>query len=139
MTSEPENDLQRRRGGVPDADSAVAWLKTLQGKVDDMRTQRSQDAESLGDKMLTMLVPAAAAFVAGKVFSAWWNRKGPSKGADASSEPDEAGEGLIMGLVFSALSAAFVAVVSQLSGRGSRAFVNHRHRRATRRGSSSAR
>ncbi|WP_314688779.1 DUF4235 domain-containing protein [uncultured Bifidobacterium sp.] len=104
-----------------------------------MRTQRSQDAESLGDKVLIMLVPTAAAAIAGKAFSAWWRRRGPSKDAGASANSDAADQGLLMGLVFSALSAAFVAVVSQLSGRGSRAFVNHRHRRAAHRGSSSAR
>ncbi len=142
MTSKPANNRHHRSDGIPEADSIIARLETLTRKVDDMRAARSHDADSLGDKLLTVLVPAAAAAIAGKIFSSWWSRKGPAKAsttARTESGSTETDDGLITGLVFSALSAAFVAVVSQLSGRGSRAFVNHRHRRAAQRDTSSAR
>ena len=44
----------------------------------------------------------------------------------------DAPQGLAMSLAFAAVSAALGAVVSQLSDRGSKAFVDHRHRKPSR-------
>ena len=44
----------------------------------------------------------------------------------------DAPQGLAMSLAFAAVSAALGAVVSQLSDRGSKAFVDHRHRKSSR-------
>ena len=44
----------------------------------------------------------------------------------------DAPQGLAMSLAFAAISAAFGAIVSQLSNQGSQAFVERRHRKASR-------
>ena len=44
----------------------------------------------------------------------------------------DAPQSLAMSLAFAAVSAALGAVVSQLSDRGSKAFVDHRHRKPSR-------
>lgn len=107
------------------ADRIIAQLDRVNAKVDDMRNERLNDPDSMGDKLLKFALPSIAGFVAGKAFQLLWN-----KGTGAKlSEEDEAQQGLLMSVLFAALSAAFTASVSMLSDRGSKAFVARRHRK----------
>lgn len=124
-----DNSFHVRNDGIPGTESIVERLEGISGKVDDMRASREKDPDSFGDKILTMLVPTASALIAGKAFSAWWKRRGLSTGTSALHDSGHESDNLLVGVAFAALSAAFVAVVSQLSERGSRAYVDRRHRR----------
>lgn len=106
------------------ADRAVAMFHAIDRKVDAMREQRINDPDSLGDKMFKFAVPALIGLAAGKLFDIAWKRGTASRRAKNGGE-----DTWLMGLIFAALSAAFGAVVSQLSDRGSQAFVDMRHRR----------
>ena len=115
-------------GIASDADRVVEGLHRIDQKVDDLRNQRLNDPDSLGDKLVKSAVPALAGLVAGKLFQIAWDkgaaRRNVIKGlaADAlNGNRDRA-----------AISAAFGAIVSQLSNQGSQAFVERRHRKASR-------
>ena len=84
-----------------------------------MREQRLNDPDSLGDKLIKYFIPTLAGLVAGKLFQALWNR-GTSRTAKAA-----AGEDAQQGLLMSVLG----AILTTLADRGSKAFVNRRHRR----------
>lgn len=114
------------------ADRIVVGFDKINEKVDTMRAERLNDPDSLGDKLLKAALPSIAGFVAGKVFTVLWNR-GTSRrksgtGALGDGVVDDH-ESFVMSLLFSALSAAIGAVVSQLSDRGSQAIVDRRHRK----------
>ena len=108
------------------ADRAVDSLHRIDEKVN-----RLNDPDSLGDKLIKSAVPALAGLVAGKAFQMIWD-KGTSKRNLRKGLAADAPQGLAMSLVFAAVSAALGAVVSQLSDRGSKAFVDHRHRKPSR-------
>lgn len=113
------------------ADRIVAGFDKINEKVDTMRAERLNDPDSLGDKLLKAALPSIAGFVAGKVFTLLWNR-GTSRRKSAGTLGDgvvDDHESFVMSLLFSALSAAIGAVVSQLSDRGSQAIVDRRHRK----------
>ena len=114
------------------ADRIVAGFDKINEKVDAMRAERLNDPDSLGDKLLKAALPSIAGFVAGKVFTMLWNRgtsrRKSSTGALGDGVVDDH-ESFVMSLLFSALSAAIGAVVSQLSDRGSQAIVDRRHRK----------
>lgn len=113
------------------ADQIIAGFDRINDKVDAMRAQRLNDPDSLGDKLLKFALPSVAGFVAGKLFTLLWNR-GTSRVAGRGKLGDgvvDEQESFVMSLLFSALSAAIGAVVSQLSDRGSQAIVDHRHRK----------
>lgn len=134
------------RGTREAADRIISRLGAIDEKVNDMRNQRINDPDSLGDKIIKAALPSLAGLVAGKLFHTLWStgasragrgrtagnatEPGISKATAAESRSDaEQNQGVIAGLAFAALSAAFAAVVSQLSDRGSQAFVNRRHRK----------
>lgn len=118
-------------GIASDADRVVEGLHRIDQKVDDLRNQRLNDPDSLGDKLVKSAVPALAGLVAGKLFQIAWDkgaaRRNVIKGLAADAPQD-----LAMSLAFAAISAAFGAIVSQLSNQGSQAFVERRHRKASR-------
>ena len=55
-------------GIASDADRVVEGLHRIDQKVDDLRNQRLNDPDSLGDKLVKSAVPALAGLVAGKRF-----------------------------------------------------------------------
>ena len=110
------------------ADRAVDSLHRIDEKVNRLR---EDDPDSLGDKLIKSAVPALAGLVAGKAFQMIWD-KGTSKRNLRKGLAADAPQGLAMSLAFAAVSAALGAVVSQLSDRGSKAFVDHRHRKSSR-------
>ena len=97
------------------ADRAVDSLHRIDEKVNRLREDRLNDPDSLGDKLIKSAVPALA------------SKRNLRKGLAA-----DAPQSLAMSLAFAAVSAALGAVVSQLSDRGSKAFVDHRHRKPSR-------
>lgn len=123
MTDEYEDYGQ---DGASSADRTVARFHAIDEKVNAMREQRLNDPDSLGDKLFKLAFPALTGFVAGHLFQLLWD-KGTSR---ARKGGDAAQQSFLMGLLFAACSAAFGAVVSQLSDRGSQAFVDRRHRKA---------
>ena len=108
------------------ADSIIEQLDTVNEKVNAMRKARMDDPDSLAEKLLKALAPTVAGAAAGKLFSLVWNRAHPTRGANDEGRSDA----LLPTLAFSALSAAFVAIVSEVSVRGSQAWVRRRHRRS---------
>ena len=123
------------------ADRTVAQLHDLDEKVNAMKQHKSDDSETLGDKIIKLALPSLAGLVAGKVFQMLWDRFSPTAKAkragkgdvDEGLVDDDVERGLWASLVFTAMSAAFSAVISLLSDRGSNAFVAHRqHKRAQR-------
>ena len=74
---------------------------------------------------------ALAGLVAGKLFQIAWD-KGAARRNVIKGLAADAPQGLAMSLAFAAISAAFGAIVSQLSNQGSQAFVERRHRKASR-------
>lgn len=113
----------------PSAQRVVDGLRTFDGKVDAMRERRANDPDSLGDKIIKVAVPAIAGFAAGHLFQLIWNAGTRRHDVDKATGLPRP-QGFAMELLFAACSAAFGAVVSQLSDRGSQAFVNHRHRKS---------
>lgn len=108
-------------------DQIVAGFHAIDERVNAMREQRLNDPDSLGDKLIKYFIPTLAGLVAGKLFQALWNR-GTSRTAKAAAGED-AQQGLLMSVLFAGASAAFGAILTTLADRGSKAFVNRRHRR----------
>lgn len=116
------------------ADQTVEALHRIDEKVDALRERRLGDPDSMGDKIFKWAFPSIVGLVAGKVFQLAWDR-GVSSRNLARGRAADAPQGFVASLVFAAASAAFGAVVSQLSDHGSKAFVERRHsRHAARRG-----
>lgn len=101
-------------GIASDADRVVEGLHRIDQKVDDLRNQRLNDPDSLGDKLVKSAVPALAGLVAGKLFQIAWD-KGAARRNVIKGLAADAPQGLAMSLAFAAISAAFGAIVSQLS------------------------
>lgn len=116
------------------ATTLINGLHTFNDKVTAMRVARTEDPDSLGDKIIKVALPAVAGLVAGKLFESLWNtgiarRSAKRGGTGSESTRTDQQQGLIMSLLFAGLSAAFGAVISQLSDRGSKTFVAHRQRK----------
>lgn len=111
------------------ADRIVARFHDIDRKVNAMREQRLNDPDSLGDKLIKLAVPAITGMLAGHIFQRIWDRTTSPRRSRTGQDGDQ---GLLMSLVFAGCSAAFGAVLTQLSDRGSKAFVEHRHRKAAR-------
>lgn len=123
VTQERESDL------TDTADRLTAQFDSVNAKVDDMRSDIESDPDSFSDKIIKLALPALTGMLAGQIFKMIWNKQRGKDGLD----DEERQEGFFMSLVFAALSAAVTAVVSQLSDRGSKAFVDHRHNKAAKR------
>ena len=106
------------------ADKAIESLQRIDGKVDELRSQMMSDPDSLGDKLLKMAIPAVTGLVASHLFQMAWD-----KGTSRLDAEEEVQQGLFMSIAFAAASAAFAAIVSTLSCRGSQVLVNLRHRK----------
>ena len=114
------------------ADSTIDALHRIDDKVDMLRDRRLNDPDSLLDKAFKWALPTLTGAVAGKLFQLGWDRtigRGVSRMAAQKDRGDAAGQGLLMSIAFAAASAAFGAVVAQLSDRTSKAIVARRHRR----------
>lgn len=101
------------------ADRVVAALHTVDEKVNAMRDQRLNDPDSFGDKIFKSVVPTLAGLVLGKAFEMVWKKSVGRKAVRADGTKNEAAEAAL-GIVFAVVSAGFGALVSQLSGRGSK-------------------
>jgi len=108
------------------ADRVVAALHTVDEKVNAMRDQRLNDPDSFGDKIFKSVVPTLAGLALGKVFEMAWKQSVGRK-ATLPDGTTDARKDAILGIAFAVISAALGALVSQLSDRGSKAIVNHRH------------
>ena len=107
------------------ADRVVAALHTVDEKVNAMRDQRLNDPDSFGDKIFKFAMPTLVGLAFGKVFE---KKSVGRKAVRADGTKNEAAEAAL-GIVFAVVSAGFGALVSQLSGRGSKAIVDRRHAR----------
>ena len=106
------------------ADKAIENLHRIDSKINALRNQMMSDPDSLGDKLLKMAIPAVTGLVASHLFQMAWD-----KGTSRLDAEEEVQQGLFMSIAFAAASAAFAAIVSTLSCRGSQALVNLRHRK----------
>ncbi|MBT1164872.1 DUF4235 domain-containing protein [Bifidobacterium felsineum] len=112
-----------------EADQMIEGLHHIDDAVNAAREHRLNDPDSLGDKFIKSAVPALTGLIAGKAFQTVWNHGVAHRNLRKGLAAD-APQGLLLSLAFAAVSAAFGAVVSQLSDRGSQAFVERRHRKA---------
>jgi hypothetical protein len=126
------------------ADDIIQSLHQFDQKVDTMRMNLMNDPDTLGDKALKTIIPMVTGTVAGKLFKTIWDNQiisrrnarnaTKTKGSGSTSQEraeDETAQqqGTIASIVFAVLSAAFAAVVSELSTRGSDALVSKRQSR----------
>lgn len=131
MSDETNTAIAPDAPGTSDADRVVESLHRIDDKVNELRSNRLRDPDSLGDKMVKAAVPALTGLIAGKVFQTIWD-KGISRRNLRRGLAADAPQGLLTSVAFAAISAAFGAAVSQLSDRGSQAFVERRHRKSSR-------
>ncbi|AKV55823.1 hypothetical protein BACT_0088 [Bifidobacterium actinocoloniiforme DSM 22766] len=111
-------------------DRAVERLRKLDEKVDEMRAHVNNDPDSLGDKLVKLALPSVTGLVAGKLFDSVRDARSKARNSGVDQEGDGQGQGTALASVaFAALSAAFTAVVSELSDRGSQALIDRRHQR----------
>ena len=108
------------------ADRVVAALRNIDGKVNAKRDQRLNDPDSFGDKIFKFAMPTLVGLAFGKVFEMAWKQSLGRK-ATLPDGTTDARKDAILGIAFAVISAALGALVSQLSDRGSKAIVNHRH------------
>lgn len=98
-----------------------------------MRQHRLQDPDTLGDKIVKIIVPTVLGTLAGKVFKTVWDsqvtNRHRSAGAGSGIAEDAQQQGFIASVIFAAASAAFGSVISSLGTRGSNALVTRRHNR----------
>ena len=104
------------------ADRVVAALRNIDGKVNAKRDQRLNDPDSFGDKIFKFAMPT----LVGLAFEMAWKQTVGRK-ATLPDGTTDARKDAILGIAFAVISAALGALVSQLSDRGSKAIVNHRH------------
>lgn len=112
------------------ADRVESQMQAIDEKVNAAYKARATDPETAGDKILQMATPALSGIVAGKIFQIIWNtvinRIHPSKDDDEQDRQ----QGIIMSMIFAALSAAFTTLITSWSTRGSNALIRHlQHRR----------
>lgn len=105
------------------ADRTVETLHRIDDKVAMLRQQRLEDPDSAADKLIKSFLPAITGMLAGKLFHIAWDKAKAHRGRPG--EP----QGLTVNIAFAAASAAFGAVISTLSDRGSQALVDRRHRK----------
>lgn len=108
------------------ADRVVAALRNIDGKVNAKCDQRLNDPDSFGDKIFKFAMPTLVGLAFGKVFEMAWKQSVGRK-ATLPDGTTDARKDAILGIAFAVISAALGALVSQLSDRGSKAIVNHRH------------
>ncbi|RBP97333.1 hypothetical protein CRD60_07275 [Bifidobacterium aemilianum] len=108
------------------ADRIISSLHSIDEKVNGMRAARESDPDSIGDKLIKFALPTLAGLLGGKLFQTLWNKGVAGHKSSGQQSDQERSQGFAMSLIFAAASAAFGAVVSQLSDKGSQALVNHR-------------
>ncbi|NEG96972.1 DUF4235 domain-containing protein [Bifidobacterium sp. SMB2] len=108
----------------PTARDIVEGIDAFNEKVTDMRAKFEADPDDAIDKMMKVVFPAAAGFVASKALEMMWNHGTPKHAPKIGVV-----RGMVNSAVFAGLSAAVGAMVSQASEHGSQALVNRRHRR----------
>lgn len=115
----------------PQAQDIVDKLNAVDERVTQLRASRTADPDTALDKLIGMAVPSLAGMVAGKVFNKIWNL-GPGTPKKSHRSADTANverNSLLMELLFAACSAAFVAIVTQLSDKSSRAVIKRLQQR----------
>ncbi|MEE1295409.1 MAG: DUF4235 domain-containing protein [Bifidobacterium sp.] len=99
-------------------DKVVGQLNKVDDKVTELRAQRMSDPDTLGDKAVKMALPSLIGMVAGKVFQSVWdtmmNKIHPSPDDDAKDRQN----GIIMSMLFAAVSGAFGVLVTRGSDKG---------------------
>ncbi|WEV72498.1 DUF4235 domain-containing protein [Bifidobacterium sp. ESL0790] len=113
------------------ADDIVGKLNAIDEKVNTMRSKQISDPDSLGDKIFKVALPSAIGIVGGKLFKTVWDKSVVDRHGSAKLNDGETQQqSLLASMTFAALSAAFTAIITELGGRGSQAFVTRRqHRR----------
>lgn len=112
------------------ADDIVGKLNAIDEKVNTMRRKQINNPDSLGDKIFKAALPSVIGVVGGKIFKAAWDKSVVDRHGSAKLHDGEAQQqSLLASMTFAALSAAFTAVITELGGRGSEAFITRRQSR----------
>lgn len=95
-----------------------------------MRQNRLQDPDTLGDKIVKIVLPTVLGALAGKIFKTIWDSQVTNRRKAAGDTAEDAQQqGFIASVIFAAASAAFGSVISTLGTRGSNALVTRRQNR----------
>lgn len=115
----------------PQAQDIVDKLNAVDERVMQLRASRIADPDTALDKLIGMAVPSLAGMIAGKVFNKIWNLSPgtPKKSHRSADTANVERNSLLMELLFAACSAAFVAIVTQLSDKSSRAVIKRLQQR----------
>lgn len=139
----------------PEAQDIVNRLNMVDKKITQLRTARTADPDTALDKLLTMAIPSLAGMIAGRVFNTIWTAgfgapnatrrnkggqrsKAGKKGATGMAKLSDdlqapgktnTGNSLMKDLLFTACSAAFVAVIAQISDKSVRSMITALQRR----------
>lgn len=130
-------------GISPEAQEVVNKLNAVDDRITRLRTARTADPDTALDKLLTMAIPSLAGMIAGKVFSSIWEAGFGTQNTRKTTRRGKAGQGkalaeqgkasannsLMKDLLFTACSAAFVAVVAQISDKSVRSMIAALQRR----------
>ncbi|EFA22061.1 DUF4235 domain-containing protein [Bifidobacterium gallicum] len=106
------------------AGNVINSLHKVDNKVNGLAAARRRDPDTLGDKIAKSAVPSLAGMAAGRIFQTVWDRIMDKIHPSPVDDEQDHKTGIIGSLVFAALSAAFVAVVTQLSDRGTIAAIH---------------
>ncbi len=140
--SDKPKDKQADSGSVLNSqvDSFVSSLSKVDDAVARQTKKIKADSDDLTDKIIKTALPAIAGFIVSKVATIAWdaifhkghfakNHGTEVKGAlddSALRSGDEAGQGILMGMLFAALTGALGSLTSALSTRGSEKIVTKR-------------
>lgn len=122
-------------------DSPASGLQESLAKVDKAVAERKKkledDPDDFVDKLIKMALPAVVGFVVSKLISLGWDaifhqgrfsKNNQVAGADDDDaiSGDEASQGILMGMLFAAVSGALGSLASAVSTRGSQRLVSKR-------------
>ncbi|RSX53404.1 membrane associated protein [Bifidobacterium dolichotidis] len=113
-------------------DAVIASLHKVDKKVNALTSARRKDPDTLTDKLVKSAIPSLTGMVAGHVFQSIWNAVTNKLHPGTEDDEQDQRRGLLASLVFAALSAAFVAVITQLSDRGTIATIHKIQKRRAR-------
>ncbi len=125
----------------PQVSHAREQFKSVDTRVNAMRSRLKNDPDDAFDKLIKFALPAVAGFAVSKLADFLWNsgkkRILGDKAIDANG--DTVRDGIFASMLFAGFSATLGSLVSSLADRSSVGIVNARHKKAERNENSRAR
>lgn len=106
-------------------DRIVKQINSVDNKVTQLRKSRMSDPDTLSDKALKWIIPTLTGLVASKVFQMVWDKVTAKAHPSPLDDDQDHQQGIMMSMIFAALSAAFSTLLTQASDRSTNSFVHH--------------